>query len=127
MSPRWAYLLFCLLGTLPPCSQFLPWLLAHGLDLPLLFRDLFANGIAGFIRMDVFDSTAVLWTLVVLEGRRLGVRHLWVPIVASLAVGVSLGLSLFLYLCQVQLDRLAKPGAPGLTMRVKPRPGDEAR
>ncbi len=104
-NPRWAYLLLCLLGTLLPYWQFGPWLLAHGFDLSLFFRDLFANGIGGFFGMDVFVSTAVLWTFVALEGRRLGVRHLWAPIVASLAVGVSLGLPLFLYLRQVQLER----------------------
>ena len=113
MSPRWAYLLLCLLGTLLPYSQFVPWLLAHELDLSLFFRDLFANGISGFFGMDVFVSAAVLWTFVCLEGRRLGVRHLWAPIVASLVVGVSLGLPLFLYLRQVQLERAAEPGAAG--------------
>jgi hypothetical protein len=111
MSPRWAYLLLCLLGTLLPYSQFVPWLLAHGFDLSVFFRDLFANGIGGFFGMDVFVSTAVLWTFVASEGRRLGVRHLWAPVVASLAVGVSLGLPLFLYLRQGQLERVAEPGA----------------
>ena len=111
MSPRWAYLLLCLLGTLLPYWQFVPWLLAHGPDFPLFFRDLFANGVAGFFGLDVFVSTAALWTFVALEGRRLGVRHLWAPVVASLAVGVSLGLPLFLYLRQAQLERAAEPGA----------------
>jgi hypothetical protein len=105
MSPRWAYLVFCLLGTLLPSSQFVPWLLAHGLDVPLFFQELFATRIGGFFGMDVFVSAAVLWTLVVLEGRRLGVRHLWAPVVATLAVGVSLGLPLFLYLRQARLER----------------------
>jgi hypothetical protein len=104
MSPRWAYLLLCLLGTLLPYSQFVPWLLDHGFDLPRFVRELFANRIGGFFAMDVFVSTAVLWTLVALEGRRLGVQHLWAPIVASLAVGVSLGLPLFLYLRQARLE-----------------------
>ena len=114
MSPRWVYLLLCLLGTLLPGSQFVPWLLDHGLDLSRFFRDLFANGIGGFFGMDVFVSTAVLWTFVALEGRRLGVPHLWAPVVASLAVGVSLGLPLFLYLRQAQLERVAELGAaPG--------------
>jgi hypothetical protein len=103
MSPLRAYLLLCLLGTLLPYSQFLPWLLAHGLDLRLFFQELYANRIGGFFGMDVFVSTAVLWTFVALEGRRLGVRHLWAPIVASMAVGVSLGLPLFLYLRQERL------------------------
>ena len=80
MSARWVYLLLCLLGTLLPCSQFVPWLLAHGLDLSRFFSDLFANGIGGFFGMDVFVSTAVLWTFVAVEGRRLGVRHLWAPV-----------------------------------------------
>jgi hypothetical protein len=96
MSPRWAYLLLCLLETLLPNVPLVPWLLAHGLDLSLFFRDLFANGVGGFFGMDVFVSAAVLWTFVALEGRRLGVRHLWAPVVASLVVGVSLGLPLFL-------------------------------
>ncbi|HZM16651.1 MAG TPA: DUF2834 domain-containing protein [Candidatus Krumholzibacteria bacterium] len=106
MSPRWSYLLFCLLGTVLPYAQAGPWLAAHGLDLPLFFRELFANRIGAFFGMDVFVSTAVLWTFVALEGRRLGVRHLWAPVAASLAVGVSLGLPLFLYLRQVRLERV---------------------
>ncbi len=105
MSPRPAYLLLCLVGTLVPGSQLVPWLLANGLDLPLFFGELFANRIAGFFGLDVFVSTAVLWAFVVLEGRRLGVPHLWAPIAASLTVGVSLGLPLFLYLRQPRVER----------------------
>jgi hypothetical protein len=107
MNPRWTYLLLCLLGTLLPYSQFVPWLLAHGFDLPLFVRELFANRIGGFFGMDVFVSTAVLWTFVAVEGRRLGVRHPWAPVVASLVVGVSLGLPLFLYLRQARLEQAA--------------------
>jgi hypothetical protein len=106
MSPRWSYLLLCELGTLLPYSQFVPWVIDHGLDMRLFMRELFANRIGGFFGMDVFVSTAVLWTFVRREGRRLGVRHLWAPIVASLTIGVSLGLPLFLYLRQAELDRV---------------------
>ena len=77
MSPRWAYLLLCLLGTLLPYWQFMPWLMVHGFDLPLFCRELFANRIGGFFGMDVFVSAAVLWAFVALEGRRLAVPHLW--------------------------------------------------
>jgi hypothetical protein len=110
MSPRWAYLLLCLVGTLP-YWQFVPWFMAHGFDLSRFFRDLFANGVSGFFGMDVFVSAAVLWTFVALEGRRLGVRYLWMPVVATLIVGVSLGLPLFLYLRQIQLERAAELGS----------------
>jgi hypothetical protein len=106
MNARWAYLLLCLLGTLLPYSQFVPWIFAHGLDMRLFIRELFANRIGGFFGMDVFVSTAVLWSFAAREGRRLGVRHLWAPIVASLAVGVSLGFPLFLYLRQERIERV---------------------
>jgi hypothetical protein len=45
-----------------------------------------------------------LWVLVLFEGRRAGVKHLWAPIAANLAVGVSLGLPLFLYMREKRLE-----------------------
>jgi hypothetical protein len=49
----------------------------------------------------------VLWVFVFAEGGRLGMRHLWLPVVGSLLFGVSLGLPLFLYMRQVHLDKAA--------------------
>jgi hypothetical protein len=97
MKPKSIYLGLCVAGTVLPYSQLLPFLREHGLDLRLFFEQLFANRISGFFAMDVIVSALVLWVLVLVEGRRAGVRHLWAPIAASLAVGVSLGLPLFLY------------------------------
>ena len=97
MKPKSVYLALCVLGTVLPYSQFLPFLREHGLDLRLFFEQLFANRISAFFALDVIVSALVLWVLVLVEGRRAGVRHLWAPIAASLAVGVSLGLPLFLY------------------------------
>ena len=57
--------------------------------------------------MDVIVSSVVLWVLVAVEGRRAGVRHLWAPIVANFAVGVSLGLPLFLYLREARMEQSA--------------------
>jgi hypothetical protein len=90
-----------------PYSQFAPWLLQHGLDFPLFFHQLFANRIAGFFGVDVIVSSLVLWVFVFAEGRRLGMQRLWLPVVASLVVGVSLGLPLFLYMRQLHLDKTA--------------------
>jgi hypothetical protein len=66
---------------------------------------MFANYIAGFFSLDVIASSFVLWVFVFAEGKRLGVQKLWLPVVANLAVGVSLGLPLFLYMRQAKLDR----------------------
>jgi hypothetical protein len=107
MRLRHLYLVLCVLGILLPYSQFIPWFLEHGLDLALFFRHLFANRIGAFFGMDVIISSLVLWVFVFSEGHRLGMRRLWLPVLASLAVGVSLGLPLFLYMRQLHLDRTA--------------------
>jgi Protein of unknown function DUF2834 len=107
MRLRHAYLVLCAVGALLPYSQFVPWLLQHGPDFPLFFHQLFANRIGGFFGVDVIVSSLVLWVFVFAEGRRLGMQRLWLPVVASLVVGVSLGLPLFLYMRQFHLDKTA--------------------
>ena len=104
MKPKNLYLFLCFLGTALPLWQFLPFVREHGLDMRLFVAQLFANPVSGFFGMDVIVSSAVLWVLVLTEGRRAGVKHLWAPIVANLAVGVSLGLPLFLYLRETRLE-----------------------
>jgi hypothetical protein len=104
---RYVYLALCVLGLVLPYWQFVPWFLEHGLDLSLFVHQLFANRIAGFFGIDVIISSLVLWVFVFAEGARLGMRGLWLPVIATLLVGVSLGLPLFLYMRQVQLDKPA--------------------
>jgi hypothetical protein len=101
------YLALCVIGFLLPYWQFVPWVAEHGLNLPLLVRDLFVNRISSFFGLDVLVSAVVLWVFIAAEGSHLGMRRLWLPIVATCVVGVSLGLPLFLYLRQVRLDRTA--------------------
>lgn len=101
------YLLICLLGFLLPYSQFLPFVLEHGLDIKLFFEQLFANKISGFFGMDVIVSSLALWTFVFWEGTRLKMQNLWVYVVCNLLFGVSLGLPLFLFMRQRQLEKQA--------------------
>lgn len=104
MKPKHAYLVLAVLGTVLPIWQFIPFLRDHSLALGLFFQQLFSTPVGGFFGMDVIVSSVVLWVLVYVEGRRTGVRHLWLPVVANLIVGVSLGLPLFLYMREVRLD-----------------------
>jgi hypothetical protein len=104
MKPKSLYLMLCVAGTLLPYSQLVPFLREHGLDLRLFVEQLFSTRIGAFVGLDVVVSSLVLWALVVIEGRRAGVKHLWAPIAASLAVGVSLGLPMFLYMREDRLD-----------------------
>eukprot|EP00439_Symbiodinium_sp_Y106_P088519 s1_g1055.t1 len=93
-------------GTLLPLSQFLPWLSEHGLDIPLFFAELFANRIGGFFGWDVIVSALVLIPFILIEGKRLGMERLWLPVVGTFLVGVSCGLPMFLYLREMRLDQM---------------------
>jgi Protein of unknown function DUF2834 len=96
MKTRHWYLLLCVVGLVVPYCQFVPWLIAHGgLNMPLFLRDLFANRVSSFFAMDVLVSAVVLIVFVSIEGRRVGVRFRWLPIIGVLFVGVSFGLPLF--------------------------------
>ena len=107
MKARHFYLVCCVLGLVLPYSQFVPWLLEHGLNITLLCRELFTNRISAFFAMDAIISAIVLIWFIQSEGKRLQVRLLWFPTIGTLLVGVSLGLPLFLFLRQVTLDRTA--------------------
>jgi hypothetical protein len=102
------YLLLCILGFALPYSQFVPFILEHGLDIKLFFEQLFANKISSFFGMDLIVSSLVLWTFVFWEGTRLKMQNLWVYIICNLLVGVSLGLPLFLLMRQRQLEQQAE-------------------
>ena len=106
MKLRHLYLLFAFLGVVLPYSQFIPWIAEHhALNMSIFLHDLFADRISAFFAMDVIVSVIVLISFIQTEGKRLGMRLLWLPIVSVFLVGVSLGFPLFLYQRQLQLDR----------------------
>jgi len=102
------YLALCIIGTILPWSQFAPWLLENNLNLVLLFQEAFSERIAAFAWLDVIVSAVVVMLFVVVEGRRIGVRHLWAPFVAMMVVGVSLALPLFLLLRQIRMEEISE-------------------
>ncbi len=98
MKPKTFYLVLCVAGVVVPYWQFVPWVMQHGLNLPLFARELFSTRIGAFFGMDVVVSAVTLLVFTRIESARLGIRHRWLVLVAVLTVGVSLGLPLFLYL-----------------------------
>ena len=102
---KWLYSILCVIGTILPLSQFGPWLLEHGLAVPLLIHQAFATPVSGFAWMDVLVSAVVVLIFVVVEGRRLRMRLLWLPFLAMFTVGVSLALPLFLLMREFALEK----------------------
>ncbi len=98
------YLILCILGFVLQYSQFVPFLIEHGLNLKLFFEQLFANRISAFFGIDVIVSSVVLWIFVFCEGSRLEMKNLWIYVVSNLLGGVCLGLPLFLLMRQRYLE-----------------------
>ena len=94
---QWLYLIGAILGTVLPLSQFFRFVAQNGFDLPLFFTQLFANPVSAFFGVDVIVSSLVLWLFVFSEGRRRGMKYLWLYVLCNLTVGVSLALPLFLF------------------------------
>jgi hypothetical protein len=107
MKLRNVYLVLCVVGVVLPYWQFVPWVAANGLDMPLFFRQFFANRIGAFFGMDVLASAVTLLVFTRAESPRLGLGAgaRWLPLAAVLTVGVSLGLPLFLYLRELRLEQ----------------------
>jgi hypothetical protein len=113
MKPKTLYLALCLAGLLLPYSQFVPWVLQHGLNPALFVRELFANRISAFFGMDVIVSAVALLAFTRIESSRVGIRRRWLVVVAVLTVGVSRAPPLFLYLRELETEPTA-PVASGI-------------
>lgn len=110
------YIILSIIGTVLPLSQFVPWLSAHGLNIPLLLQQATSSHIAAFAWADVLISGVVVIVFIIAEGSRLGMRRLWLPL-SCIAVGPSLALPFFLLLRERHLalvsERALKPTPPG--------------
>lgn len=107
MKPKAIYLALCFAGALLPYWQFVPWVMQHGMNLSLFIRELFANRISAFFGVDVLVSAVVLVVFMRAESARLSIHRRWLPILALLTVGVSLGFPMFLYMRERQLENLS--------------------
>jgi uncharacterized protein DUF2834 len=96
MKPKNLYAVLCLAGSVVPLIEFVPWVAQHGLDLRLMIEELFSTRIGAFFGLDVIVSAVVLIAFALVERTR--VRLWWLSILATLCIGVSLGLPLFLFL-----------------------------
>lgn len=99
------YIVLCALGLVLPYSQFIPWVVEHGIDLSALFLEIANSRISAFAWLDVLVSAIALIGFILAEGTRQGIRYLWIPILATFSVGVSLGLPLFLLMRELTKEQ----------------------
>ena len=94
----------CVFGIVLPYWQLISWLAENGLNLNAMIAEAVSCRIGTFAWLDVIVSAVVLLGFILYEGSRNKMKQLWLPIVGTCTVGVSLGLPLFLLLREIHLS-----------------------
>ena len=108
MNLKYIYAALCVFGIILPVSQFGPWVMDNGFDGDLFWAEMNVNRVNIGAWLDLLVSCVTFWVFVLWEGRRLKIRHLWLPLSAPLWMGLSLGFPLFLFMRQRTLERSAR-------------------
>jgi hypothetical protein len=104
MRLRHLYVFLCIIGAVLPYTQFIPWVIENGLNVSLLVDQIASSRVAVFGWLDVIVAALALFVFIISDGRRHQVPGLWLPIVGTLTVGVSLGLPLYLLLREIRRE-----------------------
>ncbi|SRR6266498_5480689 len=104
MNRKTTYIALAFVGLFAPYYFLFNFLNTNGLNLPLLIRQLFANNISTFFAVDLIISILVFWIYMVGEATKLQMKNWWLYILASLTVGLSFALPLFLYFRERKLE-----------------------
>ena len=98
------YLALAVIGFVAPYFFLFRFVSANGLNMSLLIQQLFANDISTFFAVDLVISIVVFWIYLVSEATKYQMKNYWLYILASLTVGLSFALPLFLYFRERKLE-----------------------
>jgi hypothetical protein len=87
------YLLAAVVGAIVPYYFFTQFFLAEGANLVVFLEGIFANGAAGGFAADIFISSAIFWSYLIVKKE----PGLWKYILLNLAIGLSCALPYYLY------------------------------
>ena len=95
MNKRY-YLGLAAAGFILPYSQLMYFLAENGLNISLIIHQITGYKFSSFAWLDVVLTAIVVIVLVIEESDRVSKR--WIPIIATILIGPSCGLPLYLYL-----------------------------
>jgi lysylphosphatidylglycerol synthetase-like protein (DUF2156 family) len=90
------YVGLAVVGAIFPYLIVLPWVAQFGLSPGLFLLQVFATTPSTAFASDVIYAAAVFILFTLVEGRRLGMRGLWFPVLLVIAVGLCCALPTFL-------------------------------
>jgi hypothetical protein len=103
---KYLYVILCFFGFLLPYSQLIPILLEGNFSFQMMIDQLFINRISTLFALDLFVTATVFLVFAAYESFKFKIKHLWLPFVATIVVGASLGFPLFLYLRERNLEKI---------------------
>ena len=104
MTKKNIFLILAIIGFLAPYYFFIQVPPEDITNIPALIQPLFANNFMRGLAMDLLVSVIVFWTIVFVEGNTLRMKNLWAYPLATLLVGLSFALPLFLYFRERKLE-----------------------
>lgn len=105
MKIKHVYLGLAILGTFLTVSQLIPFIQLNGPNIILMFQELFRNEATSFFGYDLLVTAFTVLVFILIDGRRVKLPNLWIPIISIFVVGIALGLPLYLYLREVHLEK----------------------
>ena len=106
MKIKILYFSLFIIGSVIPYYFFLPFLIKYGLDIKLIISEFSINNISLFFGIDVIISAIVLIIYIINDQNKIRVQYFILAILATLTIGVSSGLPLYLLLKQRTKDFL---------------------
>jgi hypothetical protein len=101
MSRKNIFLLLAVVGFIAPYYFFLQ---VREFDLIALFQQFSASAVLSGIAMDLLVSVIVYWFFMLTEAKKLEMKNPWVYLLATVLVGLSFALPLFLYFRERKLE-----------------------
>ena len=98
------FLLLAVLGFIAPYYFISRFLFENNFDALRLFQQMFLNTGTTAFAADLFISVLAFWIFVFIETSRLGMRNAWLYLAATVLVGLSFALPLFLYFRERRLE-----------------------
>lgn len=96
MTQRTFYIFMAIVGTIAPWYFFGGFVAMNGFDLIAFDKALFVNGASAGLTADILVTATVFWVWSYRDAAQKGIKGWWLVIPATLLVGVSLGLPMYL-------------------------------
>ncbi len=111
----WLYLALAVAGGILPWLANLDYMRQYGssFDLKLFVELANANPAAQSLSRDLLVGATAVTVWIVVESRRLQMRHLWVVLLSSVTIAFAFAAPFFLFLRERRLAELARQGAAG--------------